>query len=92
MSGNTGGAPGPIGGVAEAGIARAELYDTLAQLRDRLNYARRIDDRIEETRQNFARAQRENPVGFAVGVVAAAATVGVAVWGIASLVARRLRD
>lgn len=90
MSGNTGGAP--VDGVAEAALARAELYDTLAQLRDRLNYARRIDERIHDTKRRLARTQRENPLGFAIGVASVAATVGAAVWGIASFVAGRLED
>ena len=34
-------------GVREADQARAELYETLAQLRDRLDYAQRIDDAMD---------------------------------------------
>lgn len=78
-----------VRGVADAQIARAELYDTLGQLRDRLNYAKRIDDatarlgvRIEEERQ-------ERPLVFAAGVAAAALAVGGVVWAVARGVAKR---
>lgn len=91
MSTNTDAAR-PLDGVAEAELARVELYDTLAQLRDRLNYARRIDNRIDEAKQNIIRSKRENPVGFALGTAAAAATVGAVVWGIASVIIDRLSD
>lgn len=78
-------------GVLEAQRAREELYDTLGQLRDRLDYAQRIDDALERTGRRIARAKRENPIGFTVGVVAAAAATGLVVWGAVRLVARALR-
>lgn len=76
--------------IDETEFVRAELYDTLGQLRDRLNFAARIDNRIERARIRVAAEQLENPVRFAVGVAAVAATVGVTVWGIASTVIRRM--
>lgn len=78
----------PDPGVLEAQRARAELYDTLGQLRERLDYAQRMDDSMERTRRRIARTKRENPLGFAVGVAAVAAVAGLAVWGIARRVAR----
>lgn len=80
-----------LDGVDAANLARVELYDTLAQLRDRLDYAQRIDDAVDRTSQRIADAKRENPLGFAVGVAATAAVVGVAVWGVSRLVMRAFR-
>ena len=75
-------------GVREADRARAELYDTLGQLRDRLDYAQRVDDAMDRAKVRIAEKKRENPLGFAIGVAAVAGTVGVAVWGIARRVIR----
>ncbi|MBK0417505.1 DUF3618 domain-containing protein [Leucobacter sp. CSA1] len=77
-------------GTAEAALARAELYDTLGQLRDRLNYAQRVDDALDRAKVRVQAARRRNPVGFAAGVVAAAALTGTVVWGVARGVAKRL--
>lgn len=77
-------------GIAQAAQARAELYDTLGQLEDRLNYAQRIDDAIADTRRGIARSKREKPLAFAAGAVGAAAAVGLVVWGVATAVMRRL--
>lgn len=78
-------------GIVEANRARVELYDTLGQLRDRLDYAQRIDDRIAETKLRIAEERQENPGGFAIGVAVAATAVGLAAWGIAALVRRALK-
>ncbi|RGE21929.1 DUF3618 domain-containing protein [Leucobacter sp. wl10] len=78
-------------GVAEAARARAELYDTLSQLKDRLNYAQRIDDAVGDAKERIAEQKRRNPLGFAAGVAAAAAFAGLAVWGVATAVAKRLQ-
>ncbi|XPP27224.1 MAG: hypothetical protein ACNYNX_03310 [Leucobacter sp.] len=80
----------PDPGVLQAQHAREELYDTLGQLRDRLDYAQRIDDRVARARRRIAKEKRENPVGFAVGVVAVAAVAGLAAWGVVRLIARSL--
>lgn len=78
-------------GVADAAAARAELYDTLSQLKDRLNYAQRVDDAVDEAKLRIAEQKRRNPLGFAAGVAGVAAVAGLVVWGVASAVARRLR-
>lgn len=78
-------------GIADAAKARAELYGTLSQLKDRLNYAQRIDDAVDDARHKIAEQKRQNPVAFVVGVAGAAAVAGAIVWGIASVVAKRLR-
>lgn len=75
-------------GVAAADRARQELYDTLGQLRDRLDYAQRIDDTVDRATRRIAAEKRENPLGFAIGVAVVAGAVGVAVWGIARSVLR----
>jgi hypothetical protein len=54
-------------GVADAAVARAELYDTLSQLKDRLNYAQRVDDAVDEAKLRIAEQKRRNPLGFAAG-------------------------
>lgn len=84
-------------GAAESGIeaaqrARAELYDTLGQLRDRLDYAQRIDDAVDRTRDRLSEAKRENPIGFTVGVAVAAVAVGAVVWGASRLVMRAFKS
>ena len=76
-------------GVENADYVRAELYDTLGQLRDRLNFAQRIDNRIDRARVKVSAMQLENPVKYAACVAGVAATVGVAVWGIANSIVRR---
>ena len=76
-------------GVVSAELARAELYDTLSQLKDRLNYAKRIDDAVGEAKLRIVAEKRRNPLGFAAGVAGAAVATGLVVWGIASAVAKR---
>lgn len=83
MSGN-----GPGSGIGEAQRAREELYDTLGQLRERLDYAQRIDDAMDRASRRIAAEKRENPLGFALGVAAVAGAVGLAAWGVARLVVR----
>ncbi len=75
-------------GVAAADQARAELYDTLGQLRDRLDYAQRIDDALDRTKHRIIAEKRDNPLLFAAAVVGVAAAAGVAVWAIT----RRVMD
>lgn len=78
-------------GVVEAQRARSELYDTLGQLRDRLDYAQRIDDSIARAKRRVTAERRENPVGFAIGAVAVAAVAGVTAWGVTRLIVRAFR-
>lgn len=75
-------------GVREADQIREELYDTLAQLRDRLDYAQRVDDAMGRAKERLAEEQKANPAGFAIGVAAVAGIAGLAVWGIARRVIR----
>lgn len=75
-------------GVQAADRARTELYETLGQLRERLDYAKRFDDAMDRAGERIAREKQENPVGFMVGVAAVATAAGVAVWGIVRLIAR----
>jgi len=78
-------------GIAEAAQARSELYDTLSQLKVRLNYAQRVDNALDDAKQRIAAEKQQNPVGFGAGVAGVAVLAGLAVWGIASAVAQRLR-
>lgn len=78
-------------GVADAKLARAELYSTLTQLKDRLNYAQRVDNAVAEAKRRITEEKRSNPLGFAAGVAGVASIAGLAAWGIASAVAKRFR-
>lgn len=78
-------------GVEAAELARDELYDTLAQLRERLDYAQRIDDAVSRTRHRIREERRENPVGFALGVAVVAAAAGAVAWGATRLIRRAFR-
>lgn len=75
-------------GITEADRARAELYDSLAQLRDRLDFAQRIDDSLGRARARITAEKREKPLLFIAGVTAVAAVGGLAVWAIAKKVIR----
>ena len=75
-------------GITEADNARAELYDTLAQLRVRLDYAQRIDDSMARARTRIAAEKRENPLLFAAGVASVAVAGGLAAWAITRKVIR----
>lgn len=76
-------------GVAEAQTARAELYDTLSLLTDRLNYAQRIDDAVDRTKVRFSRLREEKPVEAVAIVAGAAVAVGVVVWAVAAGLTRK---
>lgn len=78
-------------GVNEADLARVELYDTLAQLRDRLNYAQRIDNAVDDAKLRLAETRRSKPLAFAAGCVGVATLAGLAAWGIARRVSRNFR-
>lgn len=77
-------------GLLQAQQAREELYDTLGQLRERLDFAQRIDNRVARARRRIAQEKRENPVGFAARVVVVASVAGLAVWGVARLIAKSI--
>lgn len=76
-------------GVAAADAARAELYDTLGRLRERLDYAKRIDDAAARAKARCHALRHEQPIVFAAGVAAVAATVGLAAWGVVRLITRK---
>ncbi|SJN08871.1 hypothetical protein FM113_04620 [Leucobacter sp. 7(1)] len=78
-------------GVAEAQVARAELYDTLTQLQGRLNYAQRIDDSVAHAKRRIVAEKERNPLAFVAGVAGVAVVAGLVVWGIARSVGNRLR-
>ncbi|MBP6685896.1 MAG: hypothetical protein KA158_10790 [Leucobacter sp.] len=78
-------------GIAEAEVARAELYDTLGQLSNRLNYAKRIDEATERVGVRIREERRERPLVFIAGVVVVAAAAGAVVWAVARRAGRNLR-
>lgn len=78
-------------GVVEASQAREELYDTLGQLRERLDYAQRIDDGLSRAKHRIAAEKRENPLRFAAFAVGTAAVCGVVVWAVSSKIIRSFR-
>lgn len=76
--------------IDEAQAARSELYATLNQLSDRLNYAKRVDEAVDRAEQRIRANRERNPVAFALVVTGAAVTVGLLVWaGASKLVSRR---
>lgn len=75
-------------GIADAENARDELYGTLAQLKERLNYAKRFDQAAERAEVRVQIVREERPLVFIAGVVAVAAVAGTVVWAVASRVAR----
>lgn len=77
-------------GVAEAELARAELYDTLGQLGERLNYAKRIDDATERFAERVEEERRERPLVFVAGVAGVAVAAGALVWAVARKIGRTL--
>lgn len=78
-------------GLAEAEAARAELYSTLGQLGDRLNYAKRIDDATARLGARIEDEKRERPLVFVAGVVVVAAAAGALVWAVAHRIGRNVR-
>ncbi|MBP1326665.1 hypothetical protein JOF28_001897 [Leucobacter exalbidus] len=77
-------------GIADAARARDELYGTLGQLTHQLNYARRIDEAIDEAKIRVGEMKRTRPVAFVAGVACAAAVVGLGVWGVVRAVSKRV--
>lgn len=75
-------------GVLEAQQARAELYETLGQLRERLDYAHRIDVATSRAKARIIDLKTRKPVVFAIGVASVAAAVGLTVWGVARAISR----
>lgn len=76
-------------GIDDAARARAEVYETLGQLQDNLNFAKRIDEAVGDAKARFAAQRETNAVAFFGGLAGVAAAVGLAVWGVASAIQRR---
>ena len=79
-------------GISEADKARDDLYATLSLLRERLDFAQRIDDRLEQAKHRIAAEKRERPLVFVAGVVAVAIAGGALVWGLTSKTVRFFRQ
>lgn len=62
----------------ETARLRAELSETLDGLQDKLNFSKRIDDKVVE----LQKLRREKPLVFAAGAAGASAIVGLVVWGV----------
>lgn len=77
-------------GITDAARARTELYDTLGQLTHQLNYARRVDEAIEDARRRVADVKRTKPVVFVAAVLGIAGVAGLGVWGIVRAVSKRV--
>lgn len=76
-------------GVAEAQLAREELYGTLGQLQDRLNYAKRVDDATARLVERVEDERRERPLVFIAGVAVVAIAAGAVVWAVARNISKR---
>lgn len=72
----------------ETAMLRAELNDTLLQLQDRLNVAKRVDEAIDDTKLRVVELKQRRPLAFVAGVAGVAACVGLVVWGIAKRATR----
>lgn len=78
----------PLGIIDPVEKARTELKAALAAIEEKANVPRRV---ARATDRGIVRARahaRANPGGTAAIVVAAAATIGVVVWGIVRLYTR----
>lgn len=62
----------------ETARLRAELSETLDGLQDKLNFSKRIDDKVVE----LQKLRREKPLVVAAGAAGASAIVGLVVWGV----------
>lgn len=69
-------------GIAAATQAREELYGTLAQLKEQLNYAKRFDRAVDRAKARIAETKKSSPLVFAAGVAATATAAGLVVWGV----------
>lgn len=78
-------------GVAEANVAREELYATLGQLKEQLNYAKRFDRAVARGQRRISEVKAERPLVFVAGVTAVAAVAGGAVWAIVRCVTRSVK-
>lgn len=75
--------------LSETQAARADLYETFAQLSDRLNYAKRFDEAVEYRTAQLKKVKQNNPATFAVAVIGVAGAAGAVTWVIASKIFQR---
>lgn len=76
--------------MSETNHARAELYETLALLSDRLNYAQRFDDAVAVKTEQIKDLKESKPLVFAGIVAGAAVAVGVAAYAVTNKIMRLL--
>lgn len=72
----------------ETELARAELTDTMEQLVDRLNFSRRIDQKVREIQLRLHRMRRNQPLSFVALLAGAGAVVALVVVGIVRIILR----
>jgi hypothetical protein len=68
--------------------ARAELKAALAAIEEKANIPRRVGRAVDEGVEKARAFSRRSPGMAAAGVVAAAAAIGAAVWGLVRLYTR----
>lgn len=73
----------------ETNHARKELYETFALLSDRLNFAQRFDEKVEEKTAQVKALKRNKPAVFFSAVAGVAAVTGVVVWAVAKGISRK---
>lgn len=78
----------PLGIADPVERARAELKAALFAIEEKSNVPKRVGQVVDEKVGAARRFARANPEGAAVAVVAVAAAVGLAVWGIVRLYTR----
>ncbi|MGZ0712439.1 hypothetical protein ACWPKO_29285 (plasmid) [Coraliomargarita sp. W4R53] len=78
----------PNGLVDPVEKARAELKAALAAIEIKGNVPRRLADKLDETTVKVRAIQQRNPERVIAVAVAGAVAAGVAVWAIASSIAR----
>lgn len=76
-------------GINAAQEARTELYRTLGQLKDRLNYAHRVDVAVGKAKRRLRQKLREDSVTVVATAVTAVTVVAAAAVGVAALLTRK---
>jgi hypothetical protein len=78
----------PLGITDPVERARAELKAALAAIEVKANYPRRIANAVDDGVEKARAFQRRSPGLAAVAVIAGAAAIGGAVWGLVRLYTR----
>jgi hypothetical protein len=78
----------PLGIADPVDKARAELKAALAAIEEKANLPKRLGIAVDEGVVKARAFQRRNPTGAAVAVIAGAAAIGAAVWGVVRLYSR----